>query len=372
MKDSLMLAVGDLRRRFGLWRAGFRRAVITTPQGALPIGAAPFTFVSVVGPLFNQNVPQASTLLRLGLCHGFEQIGVPFMILGTHELADRLPDLPNPICSLHNTDYLYMNQANRDALRRVRHVVALDYWFKDDVEFFRREGMDYQSYARQTHRAVAQNEPLLTYTISPASSFAYYECWTELGLRLESLPLACDTTVYHPNTPDYPQFANVQMAFVGGYWPYKAMQFDRYLRPYEQQLTIFGRQQWPYAGYGGPLPQEQEPALYRQARLSPTINEPHCERMNLDLNERVFKVLGSGGASITDAIPGYREWFSADELPVPASLAEYHEMVHTLLTDTALNQRYRERGYQAVMERHTYAHRAAQLLEWLGLSVPAR
>ena len=82
--------------------------------------------------------------------------------------------------------------------------------------------------------------------------------------------------------------------------------------------------------------------------------------------------MGSGGCSITDAIPGYREWFSDDELPVPASLTEYHEMVHTLLTDAALNQQYRERGYQAIMERHTYAHRATQLLEWLGLAVPGR
>lgn len=339
-------------------------------MGKLPLGAAPFTYVSVVSPLFNQNVPHASTLLRVGLCHGFEQIGVPFVILGTHELAQRLPELPNPICALHNTDYLYMNRANRNALRRTRHFVALDYWFKNDEETFRREGMDYQSFARQTHRAVVQNEPAFTYTISPASSFAYYEEWTQLGLRLESLPLACDPTIYRPNTPNYPQFDGVKMAFVGGYWPYKAKQFDRYLRPYEEELTIYGRQRWPYAGYGGPLPQDQEPALYRQARLSPTINEPHCERMNLDLNERVFKVLGSGGCSVTDAIPGYREWFREDELAVPTSLAEYHELVHALLTDDALNLRYRERGYQAIVKRHTYAHRAATILEWLGLDGP--
>jgi spore maturation protein CgeB len=81
--------------------------------------------------------------------------------------------------------------------------------------------------------------------------------------------------------------------------------------------------------------------------------------------------LGSGGCSITDAISGYREWFSADELPVPASLEEYHEIVQTLLTDSTLNQAYRTRGYQAIVDRHTYAHRAQRVLELLGISLPA-
>lgn len=370
MQNALMLKVSDLRRRIGFWRARYRRPVITTPASDLPLGSAPYTFVSVVGPLFDQNTPLALTISRVGLCHGFEAIGVPFVILGTHELADRLPEIPNPICALYNTDYLYLDRANLTALGRTRHFVGLDYWFDGDVALFQHEGLDYQSYAESTHRMVLESAPQFTFTISPASSFAHYERWAALGLRLESLPLACDPVVYHPNTPDYPQFAGVKMAFVGGYWPYKAIQFDRYLRPYEQELTIFGREAWPYAGYGGKLPQAQEASLYRQARLSPTINEPHCELLNLDLNERVFKVLGSGGCSITDAIPGYREWFSEEELPVPTSLVEYHEMVHTLLADADLNHAYRERGYQAIMDRHTYAHRALCVLQWLGLPLP--
>lgn len=365
-----MLWISSLRRNFGFWRARYRRPVITTPRSKLPLGAAPYTFVSIVSPLFNQNVPTAIMLLRMGLCHGFEEAGVPFAVLGVHELADRLPQLPNPFCALYNSDYLYLDRNNLAALRRTRHFVGLDYWFQNDVATFQAEGLDYQSVAAQTNRAVLQSEPAFTYTISPTSAFAYYEGWAKLGLHIESLPLACDTNLYHPHTPDNPQFEHVEMAFVGGYWPYKAKQFDRYLRPYEEKLTIFGRERWPYAGYGGPLPLDQEAALYRQARLSPTINEPHAERFNLDLNERVFKVLGSGGCSITDAISGYREWFADDELPMPDSLAEYHDLVQMLLTDPTRNQAYRTRGYQAIVERHTYAHRAQRVLKLLGLPAP--
>ena len=109
-----------------------------------------------------------------------------------------------------------MDRANQAALGRTRHFVWLDYWFKDDVAIFQREGMDYQSFGEKTYRDILKSGPEFTYTISPASSFAYYEHWTEHGLRLESLPLACDPIAYHPNTPDYPQFTDVKMAFVGG------------------------------------------------------------------------------------------------------------------------------------------------------------
>jgi hypothetical protein len=370
MRQQVALWVGDARRRFGMWRAGRRRPVITAPLGSLPIGRAPYTFVAVVPPLFNQTVPMAITLARLGWCRGFEQVGIPYMILGTDELAARLPDLPNPICLLQNSDYLFLDRSNRAALARTRHFVWLDYWFREDVATFRRAGFDYQSFAQQTHRQVLEGAPAFGFTISPRAGLDSYARWMEQGLQVESLPLACDTTVYHPHTPDVAAFADVQMAFVGGYWPFKAQQFDRYLRPFEQELTIFGRERWPYAGYGGKLPADQEAALYRQARLAPTINEPHCERLNIDLNERVFKVLGSGGCSITDAVSGYREWFAPDELAVPTSLNEYRELVAALLHDDALNAAYRARGYAAVTARHTYAHRARAALALLQIVPP--
>jgi spore maturation protein CgeB len=159
------------------------------------------------------------------------------------------------------------------------------------------------------------------------------------------------------------------MAFVGGYWGYKAMQFDRYLKPYADQLKVFGYSTWPYAGYGGQLPVSKEPSLYRQARLSPTINEPHVEMMGVDQNERVFKVLGSGGMTITDATTTYREWFTRDELLVPENISEYHDMVRLALNDDGFNHRQRESGRRAIQERHTYAHRAREVLKYLNITV---
>ena len=313
----------------------------------------------------------AGTTLRLGWCRGFEQLGIPYCVLGTHELTTRLPELQNPFCLLTNGEYLYLDRAARAALRQVPHLVWVDHWFQDDGATFRRLDLDDQSLAQRVYRAVLATEPAAAYTISPPSSLEYYHKWVEHGLQVVSLPLACDPVTYHLDTPRRPEFDDVEMAFVGGYWPYKARQFDRYLRPYQDRLKVYGYAPWPYAGYGGRLDAQHEATLYRQAKLAPTINEPQAEALGLDLNERVFKVLGSGGCTLTDAVPGYRDWFTPDELPVPASLAEYHELVETLLHDAAFNRRYRKAGHAAVMARHTYAHRAQSVLDLLHISVTA-
>lgn len=86
-----------------------------------------------------------------------------------------------------------------------------------------------------------------------------------------------------------------------------------------------------------------------------------------DIVERVFKIMGSGGLAVTDVIPFYRELFAPDELLVPSSIEEYHDMIHQALNDDDFNQCYREKGYQAILERHTYAHRARQILSYLDM-----
>jgi hypothetical protein len=306
----------------------------------------------------------------MGWCRGFEQLGIPYAIVSVYELARRLPDLPNPLCWISGADYAFLKPAHLLALKQTSHIVWVNTWFDGADAFHAKHQLENTSWPDKINRKVLTSEPALVFTISPQRSFEYYERWTRHGARLISLPLACDTSLYRPDTPDYPQFAGVQMAFVGGYWPYKARQFDRYLKPYQDRLTVFGYTPWPYAGYGGRLPDEQEPALYRQARLSPTINEPQIEAMGVDLNERVFKVLGSGGITITDVAPGYREWFSEDELFVPGKEEEYHDMVERLLADDDLNRRYRQAGYAAVLARHTYAHRAEAVLHKLNNVLP--
>jgi hypothetical protein len=354
-------------RRLLRWPRG---PTITRDRGRLDPYGAPLTFVVVCGRIFDQRVPNAATTARLGIARGFELIGIPYILVDIHTLARRLLSLPNPICWISAYDYAYLDAHNLRALKRHRHIVWVAPWFDGDQEFWGRHGFPNMTLPENISRAVLSSEPAFVFTISPSRSFEYYHGWVDCGARLVSLPLACDTTLYRDDVAPEPAFEAVEIAFVGGYWPYKAQQFDRYLKPYESRLTVFGYAPWPYSGYAGRLSEAREPALYRQALLSPTINEPHVERMGIDVNERVFKVLGSGGMTITDVTPVYQEWFTDDELLVPSSLDEYHAMVEQTLRDDALRQRYRDRGRRAVWSRHTYAHRARAILAYLGVQWP--
>jgi hypothetical protein len=363
--------LAKFRRRSALWKRKLwgrtHKPTIVQSQGTLALGSSPITFVVIVGPEFNQTVPNAATTARLGICHGFEQIGIPYLLLSVFDLERRLPDIPNSICWLSGSDYTYLDRANLMALKKRPHLVWVSTWFENDADFYRRHSFPNMSWPRALTGKILSTEPAIVFTISPERSFQFYEGWIRSGARLVSLPLACDTTLYRQRPALLSKFEMVKMAFVGGYWPYKALQFDRYLRPYEDQLSVFGYSPWPYANFGGRIAEAEEPYLYRQAKVSPVINEPHVEIMGTDVNERVFKVLGSGGCAVTDNTAVYREWFTEDELLVPHDLNEYHALIQQALGDEDFNRRFREKGYQAVVQRHTYAHRAKQIIDLLGM-----
>lgn len=346
------------------WISRNKGPVIMQPQGQLQPGEGHFTFIVVCGVAFNQSIPNASTMCRMGWCHGFEALGIPYLLASAYELERVLDEVPNPICWISASDYHYLDAANLGALSRHPHAVLVDTWFDGEELYFRQHGFPELS-SPEWHRArVLSSNPRFLFTMSPESRLDYYEGWCRSGLNVHSLPLACDLSLY--GEPDCSaRFAEVEIGFVGGFWPYKARQFDLYLKPHAEHLTVFGYSAWPYGNYGGQLPLEYEAGLYAQAKVSPVVNEPHVCAMGVDINERVFKVLGAGGLAITDACSGYRDWFAADELLVSESQEHFHELVVSALRGDNTFAGLRERGRQAVLERHTYRHRAESFLTHL-------
>jgi hypothetical protein len=136
-------------------------------------------------------------------------------------------------------------------------------------------------------------------------------------------------------------------------------------------LTVFGDEGWQGllpAGtdlrgpldYYGPLA-----AVYARAGAVLNVNGL---LLPAGLNQRHFDVWTAGGLLLTDACPGLgifppdlvREivFHSADELPALARRA---------LTDPAWRQDVSAAWKAHIQDRHTYAHRVAALLDWLGL-----
>jgi hypothetical protein len=367
-------ALKDLGRKSVVYEGWLRRhggrrgPVIVEHRGALDPECGPCTLVVVCGAEFDQRIPNAATMARMGWCHGFEALGIPYVLASAYELPRVLASCHRPFCWIAGSDYVYLDGQGLKALSQHPHAVLVTTSFDGDEAYFRRNGFPNQAWPRRQRERIAASGPNFLFTMSGESRFEYYTGWQSAGVPLVSLPLACDTHVYRAG-PAQGRFERVEVAFVGGFWPYKAVQFDRYLKPHADRLHVFGYSSWPYGHYGGTLSAGDETALYAQARVAPVINEPHVCAMGIDLNERVFKVLGSGGLALTDATPGYREWFSADELLVPDDLADFHDRLNAVMSQPAAFAQVRERGLRAVCERHTYVHRAQTFCRHLGLDL---
>lgn len=336
--------------------------------GESPCGGpqdAPVTLAAVCGKRFDIHRPDAASTFRLGLCRGFARIGLSYRLVSVFEVAKVLPSLRNPVVCLSLFEYYDMSRRSLKVLSRYPHFV----WMRPNLSALRQVyapyGIHYEEVPADVIARVLESGPTFAWAPVPPSCLPYYDDWEKRGLRLLSIPQACDVDRYFPE-PSNTRYSDVQMAFVGGYWAKKAIQFDRYLKPYEDILQVYGYSRWPYRGYRGPLPEDEERTLYQNARLCPAISEPHAELVG-DIVERVYKIMGSGGLAVTDVTPSYAELFSRDELLYPGSLDEYHDVVREALRDEDLCHRYRKAGYEAVMARHTYAHRARQILDELGM-----
>jgi len=331
---------------------------------------APYTFVVITRPGFDINALCAASPIRLGYMRGFAQIGIPSRLVSVFEVERVLPKIHQPLVFLSGYEYMDMTSAAREMLRGYPHFVWIDVDYEVIQEIYGAYGITQPRPPEKASEYILESNPSFVFTEMTPSSLKHCSFWQRSGLRLVSLPLACDVERYYPD-PMSLKYSGTKMAYVGGYWPAKAIQFDKYLRPYENMLTVFGYNAWPYIGYRGALPIDDERILYQNARVCPVIGTP-CTATIGEISERIFKVMGSGGLAVTDVTPAYRELFTEDELLAPESMDEYHNMIQRALSNDESVRGYRERGRQAILERHTYAHRAKAILGYLGIDAQVR
>jgi hypothetical protein len=69
------------------------------------------------------------------------------------------------------------------------------------------------------------------------------------------------------------------IAFVGGYWPYKARNLDKTLIKLcsnkDLNIKIFGNGSWPVAQYGGFIEENEMKHLFASATICLNVSEPH-------------------------------------------------------------------------------------------------
>ena len=192
--------------------------------------------------------------------------------------------------------------------------------------------------------------------------------WSDIGLRPVSLIHAGDVFQYGITDPS--PLLKCDIGFIGGYWPYKAQNLDKYLirlcHPVGKfKIKIFGSSDWPVVQYMGRISPHNAPSLFRSAVVSPNISEPHSQDFGYDIIERPFKILYSGGFCISDFVQSMSDLFNKEEIVFAKTPEELRELIHYYKDNPEERDKHIKQGIKTVEENHTYIDRVGAMLELL-------
>ena len=207
------------------------------------------------------------------------------------------------------------------------------------------------------------NEPKFIYTHYTQQDINYtHELFVKnYGLTLVGIPMSADIEVYHDGK--YDPSLECDIGFVGGYWPYKGQVIDKYLTPlckdYEYSIKIFGNQPWPHVNqYCGYIEDYKVKDLFASAKICPNLSEPHSQKYGIDVNERAFKILSSGGFCIMDSVAAAKNMFGKDVVFAESPM-HFEALIKHFRKDPVHRKEMQIRGYDMSMRQHTNYHRAA-------------
>lgn len=193
--------------------------------------------------------------------------------------------------------------------------------------------------------------------------------YRSIGIEPKSLIMCADTLTYGDSRFD-PKF-ECDIAFVGGYWPHKGIVINRYLFPMlgdigKHKIKIFGNQPWPVNQYCGMIKDEDVKNLFRSAKVCPNLSEPHAHVFGMDINERIFKILYSGGFCVSDYCEAYNIF--EDGVVLAKSGEEFRDKIEYYLEHPEEREAISKKGRKIVCERHTNFHRIASIFEYFGMT----
>lgn len=200
--------------------------------------------------------------------------------------------------------------------------------------------------------------------------------WKTVGINTVSLIHAAD--VFDYAEAGEVDFLKSDVAFVGGYWPYKARCLDKYLlrlcHPVGKfNIKIFGGSSWPVIQYLGRIQNENVKHVFRSATVCPNISEPHSQEFGYDIIERPFKILMSGGFCISDYVESMaNDVFTNEEMVFAKTPEEFEKLVEYFVNNPDERLPYIERGHRCVLDNHTYFHRVAKIFEELQMPQEAK
>tara|TARA_Y100001973_G_C5206132_1_gene341651 strand:- start:1403 stop:2326 length:924 start_codon:yes stop_codon:yes gene_type:complete len=183
-----------------------------------------------------------------------------------------------------------------------------------------------------------------------------------IGLLPAADMTECESGIFDPSL-------ECEIAFTGGYWPYKGQNLDKYIIPLcfpvgKHNVKIFGNQPWPVPQYMGLASDKTVRNLFKSALICPNVSEPHANVFGFEVNERVFKLAASGAFFISDPIASLTEdIFTKNEALVAKSPKDFHDLVQEVIKNPDIRERHTHACQDTVLKNHTYEHRVKQIME---------
>lgn len=201
----------------------------------------------------------------------------------------------------------------------------------------------------------------------------YWRYWTDKhGIAWAPMPTAGDSTIYHVNHDIVlgGHERDLDVAYVGGYWPYKAKNLDQYIKPLMNDETYMcGRKlkaemrgwgDWPaLPAYKGPITDEQVVDLLNRAKVVPCVTEPHTTKWGIDLPERLFKAALCGALVVHDPVVGLHRYMPS--VVMAGNPSEYEGLVRKHVAAYNTSSAIAQKQKAEVLKHHTYFDRIATL-----------
>ena len=210
---------------------------------------------------------------------------------------------------------------------------------------------------------------------TPESIKHTHNLFAKIGIEAKSLMMCADTFSY--GNSNFDKTLECDIGFVGGYWPYKGQVISEYLFPIlnnvgEYNVKIFGNQPWPVNQYCGVLSDSKVKDLFKSAKICPYLSVPHAQKYGIDVYERIFSVLYSGGFCVSDSVQSYNIFGNGVVLAENAE--DFREKIKFYLKEENKDKKetISKIGREIVKQKHTGFDRAAQIVEYFGLKALAK
>ncbi len=210
---------------------------------------------------------------------------------------------------------------------------------------------------------VAQN-PTVVFGYGHESDRPYWSHWTtKHQIPWVPMPTAGDSTMYSVLTSH--QNRDISIGYVGGYWPYKARNIDRYVVPLlnatDMRVDVRGWGAWPsLPGYRGNIEDGEVCAFLNRVKVGPCVTEPHTTTWGIDLPERLWKVALCGALVVHDNVKGLERFMPS--VVMAHDPGEYHNLCrHYSMCSNEERNDLAKRQRDEVLRNHTYFKRMATL-----------